>query len=175
MWLRDKIMGPKFPTKAMILTKRGKGQIVSYDVAGFFKRTKKGDRVYQLKKRKDITKPISYDQILQTADGQPFICLFEYERGQYAPVDLTKLNTENLDAELIIDEAVTNWGVVQDRLAETLHNKPKFWEQYGTLIMMFVMFLFIIILAWMFMKNISDTGLTIAQALNNIRITPPAG
>lgn len=175
--IKNKIMGDKFPTDVFIVTKRGNGNIVSYDKAGFFNRTKNGERVYLLQKRGHTVKPMSFENMMQTANGKPFVALYEFERGEYIPIDFSQLKPDSRSkmklADLTIDEDLRNWRVIQDRRAEALHKKESTLEKYGGVIMMLLMFIFVIIMAWLFMSQITEGATEIANALKEVKNAAP--
>ncbi|MFP4019278.1 MAG: hypothetical protein ACOC44_18440 [Promethearchaeia archaeon] len=170
----------KWPTDVTIYTKRGKGLVKKKDRASFFKKTKNGERIYKLKKHKKNTKPIPYDYIITNSKGEPHVLLYEFERNEFAPLDIANVKVEGENGlekvestKMAIDEDVRIWGVNQDRLAERMHNKKGFFEKYQSMLLMLIFFVGIIVLTYLFMNSISENTTNIVDALKGFQGSVP--
>lgn len=94
----------KFPVQVVLLKKYGNGHIVTLDRARYVK--DKSFNYYQLKSNGYIFKPCTLDDMAITNRGKPFLILYEYQREQYAPVDIKNLETvydRQKNGELIME------------------------------------------------------------------------
>ena len=221
----------KFPVNVLVLKKQGNGLIIYNDKARYMDRVGQ-HAYYQIKTNKAMFKPTGLEEMIPGKNGKPNLLLFEYQRGQYAPLDTRNLETiyeRDVKGELInekmtqkcekghmfkieksddsekcpycgahshkmenpetmpkikgivglksIDEDMALWRTLRIRLAEERHKNTSWWAQNTPFIMFSMTFVLMIVLSYLFMGSISQTGMSVTNALLNlngkITIAPP--
>lgn len=190
----------KFPVKALLILKRGKGISAQFDKARYIT---KGDTCYEFKKYKVKTLPCSYQQMIIMNNGKPFGVFFEYERDCIIPLDLNEIDKHEIKTETpvvgddgtplytvggepvvttktttvgemltVIDPGVAFWGQQRRRKAEDRHKNTSWWANNMPFVAMSMTFVLMIVLSYIFMGAISDTGSSIVNAMNQLNAPP---
>lgn len=151
----------------MIFQRRGNGTIIKKDKARFIKKQGK-KRVYELKNKGVETQPIPYKHIQSTDEGKPVLFLYEYDRDHFKPVNsnVTKnaIEDEDIDVEPV-DEADIAWEQYTVAMSEEIHEGDEPWfVKHQQFIVMFLTFVFLIIMSYLFMDNISTQSQNIVEA-----------
>lgn len=156
----------KFPVRVLIMKRRGNSEVIDEDKARFIEESETGNRVYELKSNEQKTQPVSYEYIRTTTDGENFLVLYEFERGQYVPVDI-KFNDDEFEMEPV-EEDVIAWEQYTAAKADEMHKKDIPWYQkYQPYIIMFITFVFLIVMAYMWMNNLSQASQNIVEAFQS--------
>lgn len=183
----------KFPVDAVVLRKMSGGNsLLAYrDKARFMK---KGlIEYYQLKKFKSKFNPPPYNCMAPMNNGKMLIILYEYARGMFVPVEIDNMevifekdpngNTiieqvKEKDGTLITrpkvsrvinlkaaEEDMSQWASTFRLRAEDKYKKKNFWDKYGPFMIMAITFVFLLVLTYIFMGAISDSGQKVSDAL----------
>lgn len=192
----------KFPVKALLILKRGKGISAQFDKARYIT---KGTTCYEFKKYKVKTLPCSYEQMIIMSNGKPLGIFYEYERDMIIPLDLNEIDKKEIvvsaeqrkdkdgnqvydqggnpiiDKEIatvgellkIIDPGVAFWGQQRRRKAEDRHKNTSWWANNMPFVAMAMTFVLMIVLSYVFMGAISDSAMSVGQALEKLANKPP--
>jgi hypothetical protein len=194
----------KFPVNVTIFHKTSEfGLLCSEDNARFMR--EQGLEYYQLKKKNVKLKPPNYSHMLPQSNGKKRIFLYEYARDMYVPVAVSNLEIiyeHDKDGNIIYeskkmadgstqkitkvakvinlkaaDEDMSQWSSVFRRQAEEKYRKKSWMDKYLPFLMMAMMMIFFIILSWIFMQSIADTGNNMINAISSLagqpQIKPP--
>lgn len=81
----------KFPVRVILLQKRGNAVTAREDRGRYI--IKGATRLYELKKYGIKFQPTSYENLIPMNNGQPFVLLYEYDRGMVVPIDTNNMQT----------------------------------------------------------------------------------
>lgn len=95
----------KFPVRVVLLQKRGDAVTARLDKGRYI--IKQNVPIYELKKYGIKFQPSSYENLIPLTSGQPFVILYEYDRGMVVPVSTNNMQIiYEYDENGIIEEEV---------------------------------------------------------------------
>jgi len=149
----------KWPAKVLIIEPREEGK-------GFYFRRDKGRRVldedggqyYILKKEKMMTEAYDYDKFY----GNDII-LYRKTKDELVPCEIKGENIEPIDQDMKF------WLVQKYRYAKDKYDKPNFFQKYGTVLILLVVFVLFIMLISVTFRGMEDLTVNLARMGETLR------